>query len=68
MSLSEIILVRNFITDKRYVEITTVMQGFRGLKKVREASINEISNSMIARPEDIYVCNYRLVLFCNLDI
>jgi len=53
--------------DKRFVEITAVLQGFHGLDDARQKNPDAYAEEISRAQDQVYVCNYRSVLniFCS---
>ena len=49
----------SIVSDERFVEITTVLQGFHGLSDAREQYPETYTDAIQQSQENIYVCNYR---------
>ena len=47
------------IVDRRFVEITTIFQGFHGLSEIRSKNPESYAEEMQTAQEQIFVCNYR---------
>lgn len=48
-----------FPTEKRFVEITVVFQGYKGFNDVKETDPKECYDEIKNNQDKIYVCNYR---------
>jgi len=48
-------------TDQRFVEITTVFQGYYGLDEMKRRNPSSFVEEMYQHREQIYVCNYRFI-------
>ena len=51
--------LRDVFVDQRFVEITTVFQGFHGLEALKSNKVSNLMEEMYRTPEQMYVCNYR---------
>lgn len=47
--------------DRRFVEITTVLQGVHGLDEARQKNPESYAEAISKSQDQVYVCNYRLV-------
>jgi hypothetical protein len=48
-------------TDQRFVEITTVFQGFHGLENVKRNNAGHYTEEMYRSRDQVYICNYRFI-------
>ncbi|ESO05479.1 hypothetical protein HELRODRAFT_171110 [Helobdella robusta] len=46
-------------SNRKFIEITTVMQGYHGLERIKDENVRDLSSEMIENRHNLFVCNYR---------